>query len=120
MGLLSFIEEMKPYIEKLSSLSMKEIKRIASAYGMAAITELVGLPDEGEGVMTKKLYVERKMICAGCELKTPNNFCDPTKTKAHKTMIDPETGGPLMVKGCSCGLWAKQKSFEDHCPAGEW
>lgn len=119
MGLLGFIDEMKPYVEKLSSLSFQEIRRILGAYGMAAIRELVDFPDEGQGVMTKSLYAERKIICAGCPLKTPANTCDPNKSRPHKTLLA-ECGAPLMVNGCSCGLWAKQKSFDDHCPAGEW
>ena len=120
MGLLSFIEEMKPYVDKLTSLSFKEIKRILSIYGIRAIQEVVGLPEDGEGVMTKRLYFDRKLICSGCLLKTPANTCSPSIERAHKTELDPATGGPKMVKGCGCGLWAKQGSFQDHCPAGEW
>ncbi len=116
---MSALSELKPYLEKLSTLSVVELISIFKAYGMAAITEITGLPDEGDGVMTKKIYAERKTKCAACPLKTKNNTCDPSMSRPHATMKN-DDGSAVIVKGCGCGLWAKQNSYENHCPAGEW
>lgn len=116
---MSVLSEIKPYLEKLSSLSVVELVSIFKAYGLAAITELTGLPDQGDGIMTKSLYMERKMKCAACPLKTKANTCDPSKSREHVTLKNPD-GSPQIVNGCGCGLWAKQNAYEYHCPAGEW
>jgi len=91
---------------------------VLKAYGNHALTEFMGLPETGVGVVTKSLYLKRKKKCLECPLKN-NNTCDPTRKRLHVYELD-ALNNPLEVYGCGCHLASKQKDFSKHCPAGEW
>lgn len=116
---MSLLQQIKAYGGIIKNMSLKDVGDVLMAYGQAAISEFNELPDEGEGVMTKAIYLQRKEACAICPLRTKRNSCDPTKKRIHVSEKK-ENGEPLWVNGCGCNLWAKQKIFTYHCPAGEW
>ena len=118
MKLFEVIAQLNAYADIIKGMSLKRMSEILMAYGSDAITTFIGLPDEGEG-MTKEIYFNRKEICYTCPLRTKMNTCDPTKKRIHVSMKK-EDGSSVWVNGCGCGLQAKQKTINEHCPAGEW
>jgi len=119
MNIAEFMRIAKPYWAKIKSLLISELLRIVALYGEDILTDISGLPTEGEGVMTQGLFLKRKSVCLDCSLRTAWNTCDPGQVIAHETEKNAD-GTPLMVTGCGCGLKAKQKSIKDRCPAGKW
>ena len=115
---MKIIDRIKSLAPIIKNMTLDEVADVISAYGEAAMSEFIGLPDKGAGKMTKSLYAYRKKKCMECPLKD-GGWCDPGKTRQHVSELD-ENGDPLSVNGCGCNLWGKQRSFDKKCPAGEW
>ena len=111
-------QELLAYKNVIRNISMADAMRIIGSVGSAAWLEFTGLPDSGAGVMTKDLWLFRNDKCDKCPLKTGNR-CDPSQKRDHVYEKD-HNGMPKVVYGCGCGLWAKKKDINEHCPAGEW
>jgi hypothetical protein len=108
----SILDYAKAYASIIKTMSMSDVFDIIRAYGDSVKFEMDNLPDEGDGVLTKTIYMDRLNKCLKCPIKN-GNTCDPTKQRKHV-----DTG--QTINGCGCNLVVKQKQPNYECPAGEW
>lgn len=109
---------LKDYDFNILKMTPAQIFSILKSYGLQAIFDFNKLPDTGEGVLTKKIYLQRKAACTACPIKR-GNVCSIQLTRTHVSLKEADSS-PKFVSGCGCGLKAKQVNIDKHCPAGEW